>query len=360
MMLHPLSSSSLPNLVRLFGRYGCAPRYLPRATLMALACLLRQPLAILESVCYRRKLKVQTIDPPPIFIVGHWRSGTTHLQNLLSQDPQFGRVTLLQASMPNDFLLMPEIVADLLQRLLPKKRLMDEVPVSVDAPWEEEMALASTGMLSFYHVSFFPKHIEKIFDRAVMLKGGDPNLVAEWRRQYLAFLSKVQFAQSNKQLLLKNPANTARIPLLQAMFPGARFIHIHRNPYKVFASTIHLYLSVQREWGLQSPNRNRVVQHILRSYPLLMAAWIRDRDGLGAGHFTELSFSELQGRPLKTLQDIYTALGLDGFDAAQPYFQRYLTSQQDYRKNCLELSGQERQQASQQWHSIFDQLGYPI
>ncbi len=359
-LLHPLSASRLSTLLRLICAYGCAPRFIPRLGCVGLMCLLRQPFIWFESVRYRRCVRQQPIEPDPVFIIGHWRSGTTHLQNLMSQDPQFGRVTLLQAAMPNDFLTLSAPLMNGLQKMLPETRLMDRVPVSGDAPWEEEMALASVGRLSFYHVSFFPDHIENIFREAVLLNGGDSEVTAEWQRQYLAFLKKVQFAQPGQRLLLKNPANTARIGLLQQMFPGARFIHIHRNPYKVFASTIHLYLKAQQAWGLQDTDRERLVRHVLRSYRSLMNAYFADRGALGPGQLVELSFRELQQNPIGTLEEIYQTIGLQGFESTRPRFERYIDSQRNYRKNELELSALESQRVSQYWRNSFEQFGYAV
>jgi hypothetical protein len=248
--------------------------------------------------------------------------------------------------------------------MLPKTRLMDRVPVSGDAPWEEEMALASVGRLSFYHVSFFPDHIENIFREAVLLncsdKGKQRKLTAEWQQQYLAFLQKLQFVQPEKRLLLKNPANTARVGLLRQMFPGARFIHIHRNPYKVFASTIHLYLKAQQAWGLQATNRQRIERHVLDSYQSLMNAYFADRDTLGDGQLVEVSFRELQQDPLGTLEDIYQSIGLQGFESARPQFERYIDSQRHYQKNELSLSAQESRRVSQHWRNSFAQFDYAV
>lgn len=357
-LLHPLSSSRLGPLLRLISAYGCSPRFLPRLGVVALICLLRQPVIWLESARFGRRIRKQSIEPDPVFIIGHWRSGTTHLQNLMSQDPQFSHVTLLQAAMPNDFLSLSALLTNGLQKALPKTRLMDRVPVSGDSPWEEEMALASVGRLSFYHVSFFPDQIENIFREAVLLNDRNPQLTAEWQRQYLAFLKKVQFAQPKRRLLLKNPANTARVGLLRQMFPGARFIHIHRNPYKVFASTVHLYLKTQQAWGLGPTNRERIVQHVLHSYRSLMNTYFADCRELHPSELVEIGFRELQENPIGTLEKIYRTIGLQGFESAQPRFERYIESQRNYRKNKLELSALDSQRVSRHWRTCFEQLGY--
>jgi len=121
------------------------------------------------------------------------------------------------------------------------------------------MALTSFGRLSFYHVSFFPRAMDNIFGEAVMFNDGDVGLKALWQSHYLHFLRKVQYAQPGQRLLLKNPANTARIAMLREIFPGARFVHIHRDPYEVFTSTVHLYLETQAAWGLDPADESEGV-----------------------------------------------------------------------------------------------------
>jgi hypothetical protein len=327
---------------------------------LALASALRSPLAWLESARYGRAIRRQRIEPGPIFIVGHWRSGTTYLQNLMSEDPQFARVTLRHAAMPRDFLIFPTRLLTGLQEMLPQTRLMDNVPVSADAPWEEELALASFSRLSFYHVSFFPRAIEKIFREAVLFNDGEEELITQWQRQYVYFLKKVQLAQPGRRLLLKNPANTARISIVRRIFPQARFIHIHRDPYKVFASTVHLYLKAQEAWGLHQADRNHIVDHVLASYPKLMDACFTQRSALGGHELVEVSFSDLQRDPLGTLGTIYRRLELDGYDAAVPRFAQHIESQRSYRKNVLSLSSWEREQVGRQWRRAFQELGYPV
>lgn len=359
-LMHPLVSSSFANLVGLVLAYGCEPRFVPRLLYLMLMTLARQPVMWMAAARYGRRTRRQPIKPAPIFIIGHWRSGTTHLQNLMSRDPQFGRVTLLQAAMPHEFLIVPAALKKRLGSMLPSKRLMDNVPVAADVPWEEELALTAVGRLSFYHVSFFPKCMGRIFREAVLFDGGAPELVAKWKRQYVDFLRKIQFAQPGMRLLLKNPANTARVSLLREMFPGAQFIHLHRNPYKVFASSVHLYLKAQEAWGLQRTERDMVVEHVLESYPQLMNAFFEQREGLRDNELVEVDFRSLQHEPLKTLSAIYRRLDLPNFDAAAPHFEDYLHSQRNYRKNHLPLTEDEQQTVARRWRDVFERLGYAV
>jgi hypothetical protein len=322
--------------------------------------LFQQPACWYESARFRRKIESQPIEPDLVFVIGHWRSGTTHLQNVLCQDPQFGRVTLRHAALPNTFLTQPRWVGAAMSRVLPGKRLMDNVPVSPDVPWEEEMALCSVCRYSFYHVSFFPQCIEQVFRDAVMFDGGDPALIAQWQRHYVSFLKKVQLSQAGRRLLLKNPANTARISILRRLFPSARFIHIHRDPYEVFASTVHLYLKVQAAWGLQSTTREHVIRHVLNAYRVLMEAYLAQKGSLGRNELVEISMSDLESNPIETLRRIYREIELPGFEEAAPLFRRYLHGQRNYQKNQLVLTDEEAGFVRRQWSDVSSLLGYSI
>ena len=37
---------------------------------------------------YRKRAEALTLDQPPVFVIGHWRTGTTFLHDLFSVDPE--------------------------------------------------------------------------------------------------------------------------------------------------------------------------------------------------------------------------------------------------------------------------------
>lgn len=53
-------------------------------------------------------------------------------------------------------------------------------------------------------------------------------------------LTKGEEAAKNIRLLIKSPVHTGRVKTLLSIFPDAQFIYIHRNPYEVFQSALHL------------------------------------------------------------------------------------------------------------------------
>ena len=313
---------------------------------------------IYESRRFQTGIAKQVITPWPVFIIGHWRSGTTYLQNLLSEDRQFGRVSLLQAAMPHEFLTLPAIARDILNRILPDRRIMDNVRISLDMPWEEEMAIVSYCPYSFYHVSFFPQNIESIFRRTVLFKGVKSREIESWKGCYLHFLKKVQYTQPGKRLLLKNPANTARLGLLRQLFPGAKFIFLHRHPCEVYASTMNLYTKVQSAWGLQTLDRERLSRYVIWSYRELMNAYFLQRRDLDRKDLIEVSYHDLVSNPLTTVKDIYEQLELETFETAESDFIYFIRQQKNYVKNELGITGPEKSAVFRGWKNTFIRYGY--
>ena len=98
-------------------------------------------LARLEDAVYGHKLAKMEIDPDPLFIVGHWRSGTTHLHNLLGRDPRHTVPNVYQVIFPGSFLLTGKIGPKLLKNALPETRTYDNVRWGWDEAAEDEIAL---------------------------------------------------------------------------------------------------------------------------------------------------------------------------------------------------------------------------
>jgi NADPH:quinone reductase-like Zn-dependent oxidoreductase/acyl carrier protein/short-subunit dehydrogenase len=357
-LAHPLQAARPRYLFRCFRQYGWPDaqlRFWLRALNIFWATLARLPFRIVESRRAKRRAP-RSVLPAPIFIIGHWRSGTTHLHRLLSQDPQFGFVTLLQAMFPLDFITAFHRL--LLAAFLPGRRPMDAIPLSPDLPEEEELAMSSWAPCSFFHAFFFPRAGRQIYRKAVHFEGAGQEEVEEWWSAYAAFLKKVQFAQPGRHLLLKNPANTARLSALRARFPGAKFIHIHRHPEEVFASTLFLHRQLQRVWALQEDDDERLRETVLTNYADLMNAYFEQSRGLSEHELIEIRLEDLEANPLATLESIYRQLELPGFAAASPHFAAYLEKAGTFEKNRLGLTPDERNAVRTTLASVFERWGY--
>src|SRR5579884_1605393 len=94
----------------------------------------------------------------PLFIVGHWRTGTTLLHELLILDERHTFPNTYQCLEPNHFLLTENLVKRYLGFLMPSRRPMDGMPAGWDRPQEDEFALCMMGQPSPYLTIAFPNH----------------------------------------------------------------------------------------------------------------------------------------------------------------------------------------------------------
>ena len=336
-LFHPLCGSNLSTLLRLFLTNGGIDRpNLAPATLALAVTLARLPFSTLERILmtgfYKRRVQVKA----PIFIVGYWRSGTTHLHNLLGQSEHFGYISPLAVGLPWDILGIVRLLQPLLELALPSDRHVDNVAVTPDSPQEDSIALASMIPLSYYHGLYFPQRFQYHFGRGVFFQGCSEKEIANWQRWHTHLLKKVSIHQKGKQLLIKNPVYTAHIAKLRTIWPDAKFIHIYRNPYLVFPSTRHFFTRILPELALQSYDNlstDEIEQVILKSYPPMINSLLRDSADLPADSFVEIRFEDLEKDPLAQIEKIYDQLQLPDLKMAMPRFEKYISSLQGYKKN---------------------------
>jgi hypothetical protein len=329
-----------------------------RAALMTAASVAAAPLALAESVAFGRKLR-QTSVQPPIFIVGHWRSGTTHLHNLLCQDPTFGYLTMYQAMAPDCSLVGDPWLRQLLSRVMPAQRPMDDMGWPLDAPQEEEIALGKVLPWSFYSQFLFPRRARELFDTHVLFSGAESTDIAEWKRQYLRILKVASLHAGGKRLVLKNPVNTARLGLLFEMFAPAQFIHIHRDPYDVFSSTRNLHRKILAFSALQRVSHSELDDTVLHLYEAMMRHYLEQKERIPRHQLIDVRYDELVQRPLEVMERLYAQLGYDHFAQARPRIEAYVHSLQGYQTNSFSaLTREETDRIETRWDFAFAALGY--
>lgn len=335
-----------------------SPRYWPRAALIGALALLALPLRWAQTLLFGRRIARTRIDHPPIFIIGHWRSGTTHLHNLFSQDPALGYVSMYQAIAPDCSLIGGRWLRRLLAWIVPLRRPMDNMVWPIEAPQEEEVALGKICAWSFYAQFMFPRHAREFFERHVLLEDAGAGVASELQARYLHILRIATLHASGRRLVLKNPVNTARIRMLLALFPDAKFIHIHRSPCEVFASTRNLHHRILAFTTLQKLNQRNSGETVFALYEGMMHRLLADRPLIPPGNFAEIRFSDLERDPVGEMRRLYDELGLPGFAAMEPALRRHLAAQADYRKNEFRLSPEEWARVTQRWGFAFDAFGY--
>ncbi len=345
-------------LLRL-AHFRIAPRYIPRALLITLNSLAISPLARREQRAYAEALSQTTIHSP-VFVLGHWRSGTTHLHNLLSIDPQFAYPNFFQTTQPHSFLSTEQRASKsrVLKALAPRTRLIDNMKASLDAPMEDEVALTILCGFSPVLSSVFPRLADH-FDRYLTFRGVPEAEIEAWQQAFTGFVRKLSL-KYDRPVILKSPPHTCRIRLLLELFPDARFIHIHRNPYAVFLSYKRSTRIMNKLIQLQLPDLEQLDDRIISQYRTLYDAYFEEVDLIPAGRFHELAYEDLERDPMHELRSIYTALGFSGFNEAEPLLKKYLGTLSDYRKSELPAIEPElKQRIAGEWGRCFDAWDYP-
>lgn len=143
------------------------------------------------------------------------------------------------------------------------------------------------------------------------------------------------------------------------MFPGARFVHIHRDPYAVFQSACHTTREAMRYCTLQNHELD-VEGRAIRHYKELSEAFFEEKDLIPEGRFHEVRFEDVERDPIGQVRRVYEALGLPDFGEVEPAMHRYVASLSEYRKN--EYPGLEpdlKERIAREWWRCFDAWGYP-
>ena len=333
-------------------------RYLPRALLFLAISGLSSPLRLLERIVHGRRIAEVNLDEPPIFIVGHWRSGTTHLHNLMSLDPRLGYVTMYQAALPEGSLVAPRWLRNLIGRLVPLKRPMDNMQWPMDAPQEDEIPLAKTAPFSFYHLFSFPQCARQLLHDYLLFDGASARVRREFKRKYLRVLKIAALHANGRRLVLKNPANTGRIRLLLEMFPDAKFIHIHRCPYDVYQSTRNMYGRLHSLTALQPAKDPSTGEDLFYVYQQVMRRFMSEEHLIPPSNLIEVRFEDLERNPQAEMARIYEQLRLPGFAAVHQPLAAYLRDQNHYQKNQFQISAAEQRRVEQHWGFAFRRFGY--
>jgi len=354
-----ITGMNLSTLAKLLLRYRCRVnvRYLPRLAYLFVTGAFNSYVGLLEKACDGADIAAAEPVVPPIFVLGTWRSGTTHLHNLLGCDPTFTCPTAYQVMFPHHFVYSQRWGIQYFNIITPGKRPMDNVAIRGGSPHEDEVALAALCGVSPYLRNLFPISADGY--SALDPEHLPPGALKDWEGALRLFVKKLSFSKG-KRIVLKSPPHMGRLRVLVKMFPGAKFVHIVRNPYVVYLSSRKLWYSGLSHSHLQKPDPRAVDELILSWYTELFSLFERDRGLIPPGSLHEMRFEDLERSPRECLERLYAELGLSGFDRFWEEADAYLKQVAGYKKNSYWLTEDNRAKVSQHWYFNFRRYGYPL
>jgi hypothetical protein len=339
------------------GRFRIHPVRLVLAFTVSCASPVNSVLRRLQGWRYGRQIEETEIAEPPVFVIGHWRSGTTYLHELLCHDDRFAYPTTYECFAPSHFLVSAWILPRLLGFLLPRKRPMDNMLAGFDRPQEDEFALSNLGCPTPYLRMVFPNEAAP-YQELLDMQGVPDDVLASWKRHVMYFV-KALTLQKRKPLILKSPPHTGRIAVLSEMFPGARFIHITRDPFTLFASTRRLWPALDGAQALQLPRNKYLDEYVFSCFERMYRGFEQQRPLIPPQHICDVRYEDLVRDPLGQMQGIYEKLALGDFERVRGPLETYLQQHKDYQTNRhIALDEGLRAEIRRRWGSYAEKYGY--
>lgn len=308
-------------------------------------------LRALQQRMYGRALERVEVKSP-VFIVGHWRSGTTLLHELLALDERFAAPDNYACFNPHHFLLARHGAP-------PKKQLVrptGDIVVSASSPQEEEFALLCMGATSPYEAFIFPSAMNRLEALS------DPDLFEQpeqrrWDRAMTWILKATAYVSgAERRLVVKSPSNSFRITRLSTLFPDASFIRVVREPCAVFSSSLGLWRSMWERYALAPPlGQDALVERILET-GLALERKLRDGlRGLPEDQVATVRYEDLVADPLGTIERLYERLMLGDASSVLPRVGRYMDRNPP---RAPRSAGDWKPLIERRWSALFDEFGY--
>jgi hypothetical protein len=262
----------------------------------------------------------------PIFITGMPRSGSTFLQELLTQDAA-NRAPLVwevMSPLPGDARWRMWRAATRLwwfRRMAPEA---DSVhPVRAATP-HECVAIHSYALLSR---EFVMKFRISAYERFLNLVDFRPAYV--WQKKFLQYL---QWRKPTRRWILKAPDHAFNLEALFQIFPDAIIIQTHRNPLEALESSGRLLEVLQRVFA-HSRERCDIGLHEARMLGDGLDRITRFREGHPEleDRFLDVNYDELVADPAEMIHRLYQKLDMPLTSMAREGVMHLIAKRSRYR-----------------------------
>lgn len=331
-------------------------RCLLKAGLISLLAPGNSALGAVQHLAFRRRLARAAPPADPVFILGHWRTGTTLLHELLARDPRLGFPSTYACLQPHHFLLTERTLSRVVKYLMPTRRPMDTMKLGLDRPQEDEFALMSLGAPSPYFGFAFPGDFARYL--AQIDFDGLPAAAAQrWRRELRRFVRSVALREA-RPLVLKSPPHMARIAHILAEFPRARFVHIVRDPRAVIPSTQRAFVAMGLAYGLAYADPDALEALAFATHERLYRGFEAARALIDPARLHELRYEDLIADPEAAMARLYVHLGLGPFAPVRPAVAAYFAEQAGYRQADYALAPAVRADIEARCGPVLRRYGY--
>ena len=321
-----------------------------------------EPLRWIELATKHRKVLQHQLPQDPIFVLGYYRSGTTYLQQFLLQDDRKGYHSVFQMIFPELMLsherwLQP--VMETISRIFSMQDPVHRIPLTWDFMGEEDATMTTAvNPMGAQWGFFFPTTMTRNFDRYVLFDSLSETEKQSWKDAFRYLVSKISMANGGRQLILKSPPQTARVQLLLEMYPNAKFVFIHRNPYEVFASNRRFWDVAQDIYTIGKYRSANIDENILSTYAKTMDQYLAQRSMVSDNQLVEVAYDDFIQHPVLQTQRIYEQLELEGFDHCQPSMSKFARAQKSFVRLSHQLNEADTSLVNTRWGKYLEAWNY--
>ena len=272
----------------------------------------------------------------PIFVIGLPRTGTTLTLNLLSQDAGHRPLMNWEVYTP-----LPPPTAETLRsnpRCLAQKRRQQiilkyrpEAAVAhwefADEPTECQQLLVSDFKMGFVEATLL---VPNIIDYSL---ASDATSSYQFHRQALQVLQ----THTSGRWLLKSPLHSAHLPELLAVYPDAKLIWLHRDPYRVLASNASLRAQLLGYGSMRDTDPKASVYKMVDDRTETLRRLIAAAQTYG-NRIYHLHYADLLAEPLHALKQLYAWLGTPLTDETADAVRRWLQLNPQHKQGAHRYS----------------------
>ena len=277
---------------------------------------------------YRRFPEIdEEVIHEPVMILGHGRTGTTILHEVMSTDPQFRIPKRWEAMFPvpppetatyesDERIARAHELITIFDRITPEWKAMHKF--GGDLPVECAEYLYASFLSNVFVFSY------QIPTYAAYLAEQDVRETIRWHQRFLKLL---QWKHKGEHWLLKNPLWIDHIPEVLEFYPDAKIVLTHRDPIVVSDSFVNVMGTIfwwrtDDPWGggmldelVMADGRAETHRNLMR--------WMQDGT-LRDGYVANVQYQDFMSDPIETIRRLMADLRIPLGDAAAEGMRAYL------------------------------------
>jgi hypothetical protein len=229
--------------------------------------------------------------------------------------------------------------------------------MGADEPTEDEYTIGTYTPYGYYTGFIFPRNFD-LYSKYLTFDGM-PKHRKKWKKAFIYMVKMLTVGHKGKQLFLKNPSLSYRIPDILEMYPNAKFIHTYRNPYKVYSSSVKFFDEVFAIYTLQTWDKEKMKQDILDNYKLLYEKFEEDLALIPKENIVHSKYEDFIVDPVNSLKAIYDQLNISGWEGHKQGIITYAESQiKDYKPNVHVTDDDVIRRVNKHWDKMRQDYGY--